>query len=272
MRFVDLAFVKRWEMVSAVSGKECAQALREFVPGVPAVAEEIAGGIAIFTGVDSPVTQAFGFGLDGEVMKADLDRLEDFFFSRGAPVAVELCPFIHQSLVELLRKRPYRLEEFSNVLVREIRPGEVFGAPAPGIAVRAAEASDAKLYTRVVTEGFAEQLPVTQSLLDIVEGFFHRPRGQCFFGFVDDSVAGGASVAAHDRIAEFSGASTLPRFRGRGVHTALLSQRMAWAAERRCELATTTTGPGTSSQRNFERAGFQIVYSRTKLVRSCATA
>jgi GNAT superfamily N-acetyltransferase len=235
---------------------------------VPTAAEDIAGGIAVFTGVDSPVTQAFGFGLDGPVTATELERLETFFFSRGAPVTLELCPFIDRSLVELLKQRPYRLEEFSNVLVRDVLGSEDTATIPSPVTVRAAEASEAKLYTKVVTDGFAEHVPPTQSLLEVVEGFFHRPRGQCFFALLDGAVAGAGAVAAQDGVAEFYGASTLPGFRNRGVQTALIAERMAWAAGRGCEIATTTTAPATSSQRNFERAGFHIAYSRTKLVRT----
>jgi len=272
MRLVDVSFAKRLEMVSAISGRECAEALHRFAPHVPAIAEDIAGGIAVFTGIDSPVTQAFGFGLDGSVAEAELDRLEQFFFSRRAPVALELCPFIHPTLVELLKNRPYRLEEFSNVLLRDLQAGEVFPAPSSPLTIRPAEPGEAKLYTRVVTDGFAEQVPVTQALLDVVEGFFYRSRGQSFFALLDGEVAGAAAVAAHEGIAELYGAATLSRFRGRGVQSALIAQRLAWGVQQGCSLATTTTGPATSSQRNFERAGFQIVYSRTKLVRACESS
>jgi GNAT superfamily N-acetyltransferase len=271
MRFVDQSFAKRLEMVSAISGRECAQAVNSFAPEVAAATEDIAGGIVAFTGVDSPVTQAFGFGLNGPVAETELDRLEHFFFSRGAPVTLELCPFIDQSLVALLQKRPYRLEEFSNVLVRDIGADEKFAPPASAVTVRAAEANEAKLFMRVVTDGFAEQTPVTQSLQGVVEGFFYRARGQCFFGLVDGEMAGAGAAAVHDGLAEFYGATTLPQFRNRGVQKALIAQRLAWAAQHGCAMATTTTGPGTSSQRNYERAGFQIVYSRTKLVRSRET-
>jgi GNAT superfamily N-acetyltransferase len=263
-RFVDLAFAKRMEMVSAISGRECADALRASAPHVPTAAEDIAGGIAVFTGVDSPVTQAFGFGLNGPVTATELERLETFFFSRGAPVTLELCPFIDRSLVELLKQRPYRLEEFSNVLVRDVKASAKTATP---VTIRAAEAGEAKLYTKVVTDGFAEHVPPTQSLLEVVEGF-HRPRGQCFFALLDGAIAGAGAVADQEGVAEFYGASTLPGFRNRGVQTALIAERMAWAAQRGCEIATTTTAPATSSQRNFERAGFQIAYSRTKLVRA----
>jgi GNAT superfamily N-acetyltransferase len=271
VRLVDIAFAKRLEMVSAISGRECAEALRVFAPHVPAAAEEIAGGIAVFTGVDSPVTQAFGLGLDGRVDVTELDRLETFFFSRGAPVTLELCPFIDSSLVELLRARPYRLEEFSNVLVRDVPRVEEIVETQSQLTVRAAQAGEAKLYTKVVTDGFAEQVTPTQSLLEVVEGFFHRARSQCFFALVQGEIAGAGAVAAQNEIAEFYGASTLPRFRNRGVQTALIAERMAWAVRQGCEIATTTTGPATPSQRNFERAGFHVVYSRTKLVRKRET-
>ena len=260
-RLVDLAFARRLELVSGVSSRECA-----------AASEEIAGGIAAFAGVDSPVTQAFGCGLDGAVEEAEFDRLEDFFFSRGAAVTLELSPFIDQTLVALLQKRPYRLEEFSNVLVRDILPGEVFAQPASPVTVRAAESGEAQLFIKVVTDGFAEQVQLAPSLEGLLEGFFHRARGQCFFGLVDGEIAGAGGVAKHDNLAELYGASTLPKFRNRGVQTALIRERLAWGAQRGCDIATTTTGPGTSSQRNFERAGFQTVYSRTKLVRKKETS
>ncbi len=271
MRFVDQAFAKRLELVSAISGRECAQAVQWFAPHVAAATEDIAGGIVAFTGADSPVTQGFGFGLDGPVSELELDRLEHFFFSRGAPVTLELCPFIDQTLVSMLQKRPYRLEEFSNVLVRDVQAGESFTPPASTVTVRAAKADEAKLFMKVVTDGFAEQTPPTESLKGVVEGFFYRQRGQCFFALVDGEVAGAGAAAVHDGLAELYGASCLPQFRNRGVQTALIAQRLAWAAQHGCDIATTTTGPGTASQRNFERAGFQMAYSRTKMVRGLET-
>jgi len=259
-------------MVTAVTCKECADAVRALDPAVGAVSEQIAGGIAAFTGVDSPITQALGVGMDGPVTETELDRLEDFFFSRGAAVALELCPFADRSLVELISKRPYRLEEFSTVLVRELKIGEGFFEPAAGVTVREAEPHESQQYARLVAEGFDDTVPVTQPLINIVEAFFQRGSGRCFLTFVNGQAVGGGSVAIHDGIAELYGASTVTRFRGRGAQTALLNARMTWAVKHNCPLATTTTAPGTTSQRNFERAGFRVVYSRTKMIRRPATA
>lgn len=257
MQFVDSSLATRLEMITARSGRECAD-----------VWEEIAGGIASFSGIDSPITQAFGVGLCGPVSEAELDQLEGFFFSRGAPVALELCPFIHPSLIGLLKSRPYRLEELSNVLVRELGPGEKIPVPESALEVREAAPDELTTYSEVVAEGFSEYVPITETLRRVVEKFSRRPSGRCFLALADGEIAAGGCVSQEQRLAEFYGAATLTRFRNQGAQNLLIAARLQWAVEQGCDLATTTTQPGSSSQRNFERAGFRVVYSRTKVVRN----
>jgi len=60
----------------------------------------------------------------------------------------------------------------------------------------------------------------------------------------------------------------LAGFRKRGAQSILIGARLTWAVEQGCDLATTTTQPGSSSQRNYERAGFRVVYTRAKVVRN----
>jgi GNAT superfamily N-acetyltransferase len=56
-------------------------------------------------------------------------------------------------------------------------------------------------------------------------------------------------------------ADTLPAFRSRGIHTALVHARLAAAREAGCDLAMVHTRPGAVSQRNILRAGFQLAYT-----------
>jgi hypothetical protein len=44
----------------------------------------------------------------------------------------------------------------------------------------------------------------------------------------------------------------------------LLKERMRYAFEHECNLAMMGALPGSNSQRNAERNGFQIAYTRTK--------
>jgi GNAT superfamily N-acetyltransferase len=255
--FVDRSLAKRLEMITARSGKECAD-----------VWADIAGGIATFSGIDSPITQAFGVGLFGPVSEGELDQLEDFFFSRGAPVALELCPFIHPSLIGLLKARPYRLEEFSNVLVRQLRPHENIVTPESDLKVRAALPQESTQYSEIVAEAFSEYLPISETLRRVIESFSRRASGRCFLALAGNEIAAGGCVSEDQRLAEFYGAATLAGFRKRGAQSLLIAARLQWAVEQHCDLATTTTQPGSSSQRNYERAGFRVVYTRAKVVRN----
>jgi hypothetical protein len=77
-------------------------------------------------------------------------------------------------------------------------------------------------------------------------------------------LAGTGAVAIHDGVALLAGASTIPSARKRGVQAALLQARLAHAAAHGCDLAMMCAAPGGASQRNAERQGFRIAYTRVK--------
>ncbi len=266
MEFVDLNLARRLEMAEAHACRACAEAFHQQHPEFPVAVEEIAGGFAVFAGVDSPVTQAIGVGLHGEVSDFDLDRLQDFFSSRATAAAVELCPLVHMSLYERFAKRGFHLLEVSDVLFRKLTPMDSDAQAVPSnIVVRRAAPDEAQLWTKTVAAGFAEYNLVTHSILDVMAGFF--PAAHCFLALVDGSVAGGAAVSTRGGVGGLFGASTLSEFRGRGAQTALLQARIQWAAAQGCDVAVSITQPGSASHRNMERQGFRVAYTRSKLIR-----
>jgi GNAT superfamily N-acetyltransferase len=83
----------------------------------------------------------------------------------------------------------------------------------------------------------------------------------------DGVIAGGASFRTAEGIAQFTGAATAPAHRRRGVQTALLSARLADAAAVGCDIAVVSTQPGSKSQQNVQRRGFDLLYTRAILVK-----
>jgi GNAT superfamily N-acetyltransferase len=80
-----------------------------------------------------------------------------------------------------------------------------------------------------------------------------------------DGIPGAAgALSLHKGVALFSGASTIPEMRRRGLQAALLEARLRYAFEHGYELAMMVTEAGSQSQRNAERQGFRIAYTRTK--------
>lgn len=80
----------------------------------------------------------------------------------------------------------------------------------------------------------------------------------------DRAMIATGSVGFHGDVAVLAGASTVPSGRGLGAQGLLLAARLKEAHTRGCTVAVMAALPGSTSQRNAERRGFRIAYSRTK--------
>ncbi len=61
-----------------------------------------------------------------------------------------------------------------------------------------------------------------------------------------------------------SGATTIPEARRRGAQNALLTARLNYGAASGCRLAIMCAHPGSQSQKNAQKNGFNIAYTRIK--------
>lgn len=268
MKFVDMDLARRLEvaghqMPGPVDTEAPAQNGKERI--------FVGGGIAMFAGVNSPVTQAEGLGLNGPVSEEEFERMEEFFRSRESAVVIEVCPMADTTFIEALGKRGYRVVEFSNVLIREIWPGETYASTPPGIAVRKPEAGEERLFAETMARGFADYFEATEELIATTQGFFSGAAVHPYLVFMDGKAAAGGTLTVRNGVAGLLGSSTLPEFRRRGIQSGLIGVRLRDARAAGCDLAMSITLPGSGSQRNLERQGFRVVYTRTKFVKEWAT-
>jgi GNAT superfamily N-acetyltransferase len=263
---LELELAREIELAEAAAAVGCAEMMKAVRADSVGAVERIAGGYAVYCGPGNPVTQAVALGLSGPVSAEEFDRLEAFYFSRDEPVRVETCPMADASLTAHFHERGYHVTEFSNMMVRPVRSGANWD-PSRGLEIRRASADELDLWVMTVAQGFAENYPVTQELLSVMKMFALGKGTECYLARIEGRVAGGATLAVRGRIAGLFGASTLPEFRKRGVQTALLEARLKRAVEAGCELAMSIALPGSSSQRNITRQGFQTLYTRVKFER-----
>ena len=59
--------------------------------------------------------------------------------------------------------------------------------------------------------------------------------------------------------------ATIARYRRLGLQRELIAARLNEALALGCDLVTASTLPGSASQRNYERMGFEVVYTRVTL-------
>ena len=256
MTYADLALARRLELNEARNAAELSRVYGEETP-------RIGGGEVAFGGPGSPLSHAVGVAMQGPVTAGELDELEDFSRSRGTLINVDLCPLADPSLAELLGKRCYRIAEFNNVLVRAVQPVPE-GADA---RIRRAGAADRDAWARTTMHGFLERDEVLQPEMDLAATLYGMPSGVPWLAEIDGEPVAAAGMSVRDGLAMLFGDATRPGHRNRGLHTSLIVARMQYAAERECDLITASTLPGSASQRNYERLGFRIAYTKMIMLR-----
>jgi GNAT superfamily N-acetyltransferase len=261
--FSDLALSRRLE---AAEGHACAQyavARRKVFPESGAEWIPCGGAYAVFDGVDSPVTQTFGVGVFEDWRPECLDQIERFFQAHGAPVLHEVSPFARIETLQLLAGRNYRPLELSSVMYR---PVDVEQPELPSTATaRVIQPHEAQRWSELSARGWAQEHPeFFEFLLQLGAISAAREDSVCFIGEVDGLAGAAGVLSIHGGVALFGGSSTIPEMRHRGLQSALLRERMRYARQHGCDLAMMVAQPGTASQRNAERQGFRIAYTRIK--------
>ncbi len=262
--FADIDLARRLERTEARGNVGFVEARAVAFPERGATWLEVAGAYALFDGVGSPVTQTFGLGMFEPVSTEQLDTLEDFFRSRNADVFHEVSPLADPSVFELFNERGYRPVEFSSVLYRPISPDLHLNAPRDEeLKVRVIEKNEVDVWAQTAFEGWSEFTEVTDFMRELAEVTAHSKSPSFLAELAGKPVATGALMIADD-VALLAGASTVPAARRQGAQLALLEGRLRYAAERGCTIAMMAAAPGSGSQRNAERHGFRIAYTRTK--------
>jgi GNAT superfamily N-acetyltransferase len=263
MHFSDLALSRRLERAEGHACLQFAEARRRLLPDSGAEWMECAGAYAVFDRIESPATQTFGLGIFEELSPAPLDVIERFFLDRGAPVLHEVSPFAGVAALQILCDRNYRPVELSNVLCRSVE--QPTAEEQSAVSVRVVAPKEAQLWSDISARGWSHEHPeLGDFLLDLGALSAARKDSLCFLAEHDGKPGAASVLCIHEGVALFGGSATVPELRRRGLQTALLHQRMAYAFDHGCDLAMIVVEPGSDSQRNAERKGFRIAYTRTK--------
>lgn len=259
----DLDLARRLERTEAAANAAFVEARARLAPQVGAAWIDVAGVYAMFDGRDSPITQTFGLGIFDEIAEPELQRIESFFEERGAPVFHEVCPLIPSRVLALLTSRNYQPVELSSVLVC---PTAARRGHAPdAIAVRRIDQSEIDLWSDVAARGWSsESAELSEIVRDFGRVIGSAAGSHCFLAYRGDQPIAAAALILNGDVGLLAGASTIPEGRKQGAQLALLEARLRFASDSGVPLAMMVAQPGSGSQRNAERQGFRIVYTRTK--------
>jgi GNAT superfamily N-acetyltransferase len=270
--FCDISLAERIERVEAQLVATASEAAHRRRADTTGFVVPIAGGVASFAESGSPFNKVAGLGFGGVPNVAALSEIEQAFAACGEPVQVELAHLVDPAIGALLTERGYRLASFENVLGLPLGADPERVTP-PGIEVRPIGDENLEAWLEVVADGVAapdtqglashEAFPravVMNAMRDLTAAGVTR-----YLALHEGVIVGGASFRMEQGVAQLTGAATAPAHRRRGIQTAMLSARLADAANAGCDVAVVTTQPGSKSQQNVQRRGFDLLYTRAIL-------
>ena len=263
--FADVSLARRLERAEALSNADFIEGRARAFPDKGATWKEIGGTYAMYDGRSSPVTQTFGMGMFQPLTERELKAVEQFFLDRGAPVCHEVSPHADSSVLPLLNDGGYQPIEFTSVMYRPIsKESPLLAATNEKIRVMLTGPSEADLWAEIAFKGWSEFGELADFLHDVGRVNARRDNARSFLAVLDGRPIATGLMNIFDGVALLAGASTIPEGRKKGAQLALLEERLRYAAQHDCDIAMMCALPGSASQRNAERHGFRIAYTRIK--------
>ncbi len=263
--FSDLDLSRRLERAEAHANAMFVEARARTTPLSGACWIEVGEAYAMYDGVGSPLTQTFGLGLFETPTPGAFEEIERFFLVRGASVFHEVSPLAGLGLVAMLNARGYQPVELTSVMYRPLVAGGDSGLPGNDrIQVRALEKHEGDLWARTTARGWSEFPELKDFLLALAPLSAERRDSVSFLAEIDSEPIATGVLCLGGGVALLGGACTVPEARKQGAQNALLARRLRYAVDEGCDVAMVCTLPGSASQRNAERNGFRIAYTRIK--------
>jgi hypothetical protein len=248
--------MRKLEDAAADNLEDYVLAYGKVAPHLDAQCIRIASGVAAFTGIGSPLTTVKGAGAHLSVR--DLDEIESFFRDHHTPtVTIEMAPWASEETGLLLGVRGYLLAGHEDVLVS--RSG---GGPS-GTTLRA-EAMPWQAWVEIMRR--TSDLPDESPTEALIAAAAQLSNAQLFGVREDDRWIACAQSVTYDDVVIFGNDGTLAKARRRGAQTALIEARLDALPDGRIVMAE--VAPGSGSERNYLRGGFEIAYTRSQYVKA----
>ncbi len=232
-----------------------------------------AGGLVSWTMASTDngfLNRALGFGTMSEATPAVLDRLERRFAAAGRPprIAVALGP-TPRSALRLLERRGYAPEEGTEEHIYCYDRARLPLARAvDGLSIERVRPGGAAEYATIAFRSFTDRGPWFRGIVESLVR--RRARGRAlsaYLGRIDGIAAATGMLFDVRPVAGLGNGSVLPRFRGRGIQSAMIAHRMREGAARGLRIFFGQTQNPVSAH-NLEELGWRLLYTEIDWVKS----
>lgn len=240
-------------------------ALQTLYPHQEYTMRDVAGSTTLLSPAKwgSKLNHTYGFGMFGPVTNNDLHAIEDAYKQNGVRPEIYMCESADSSALDLLTDH-YTI---TGHLCQYQMSLSDFDHPtmANDIDISIVASSDHEMFIQASIEGFRSNGRSEDLLRLLAESAAARPDTLLFSASMHSELLGVAGMAIVDvddsKVAHLYIDSSLPRARGRGVHKALLLERLRIAKDRGCDLAIASAREGSISAHNIQKVGLEMAYA-----------
>lgn len=241
-------------------------ALQTLYPGQGYSIEKIAGSATILSPpvFGRKLNHTYGFALDRKVTVDDLRGIEAAYERNGVIPELDMCEFADVSGFDLLSDH-YTVTGYIVEYQQSLTDFQCPPTLGDNIKINIVGPEDHDTFVQASVDGFRSGGRSEKLLKILAESAAARPDTILFSASIGGRIVGTAAMAMIEmpgsKIVILFCDSCLPSARGKGVHKALLLERLRVARDEGCNLACATTRDDSISARNMEKVGFIKAYS-----------
>jgi GNAT superfamily N-acetyltransferase len=205
-----------------------------------------------------------GFALYGKVTIDELRLIEAAYERNHTRPDMDMCDFADKSGFDLLADQytiTGSLCEYQQTLCDFEYPGTL----GDNIKIAILGPEDHETFIKASNDGFRDNGRPPELLRALAASATARPDTVLFSASINGELVGTAGMAMIDtedkKIVVLYIDSCLPSARGKGVHKALLLERLLIARDRGFDIACATAREDSISAKNMEKVGFRKAYS-----------
>lgn len=190
-----------------------------------------------------------------------LNQILDFFKEKEIPCRIELTPTHASSEVYTsLTERGFYQSGFHTLLYGSTKAN--YAAVSETIMIRELEDHEFDRFGDIYVRGFGMPSFLKEDITRNNQVLYGLPNWRFLGAMVEGELVGVAVLYTNGECADLAAAATVPEARNRGVQSALLAERFKLAGSLGCDYIIGQAQFGSASQRNMQRAGMNIAYTK----------
>ncbi|GGB34118.1 GNAT family N-acetyltransferase [Virgibacillus dakarensis] len=203
-------------------------------------------------------------GISGSEEKY-LDAILEFYKERGVPARFEITP-AHASLelFKALHEKGYFQSGFHTALAGSLSHDVITNEETDAsISIRKIREHEFETFGDIYTKGFHMPSFLKEHVAQNNKVLYNHDNWTFYLASYEGEPAGIGVLFEYDGIGTLAASATIPELRNRGVHSALILKRLQQAKQHNCNLIVGQATYGSVSQKNMERAGMRIAYTKS---------